>query len=503
MEGFPIDRTLKNKACIFVIFGATGDLAQRKLFPAVYNLYLDGTLPEEFAVVAIGRRGKTTEELRKELAGYIRDFSRQGMTDPEKWDRFLRFIYYWKLDFTDHRGYHDLKVYLDSLDRVHGTAGNRIFYLAVAPEYFLPIAHHLYLARMVSNRRNWQRVVIEKPFGSDLPSARSLNEGLTQVFEEQNIYRIDHYLGKEMMQNLMVIRFANSLFEPIWNSKYIDHVQINSSETLGVMNRGNYYDKSGALRDMVQNHMLQLLTLTAMEPPYSLDPEAIRDEKVKVLRTLELLKPDQVRQQVVRGQYGRGFIDGQAVVGYREEDKVSPQSDTETFIAMKAEINNFRWAGVPFYIRTGKRLARKSTEIIIQFSKLPGVLYFKEFGPMAPNLLVIRVQPEEGVMLHFNAKRPGSRSEIIPVKMDFCQNCDVEVTTPEAYERLLDDVMRGDSTLFTRWDEVEASWRFVDSISAAWAEEKPAFPNYDPGTWGPREADELLQQDGRIWWNIE
>ena len=485
---------------LLVIFGGTGDLAHRKLYPAVYNLFLSGELPENFAVVAVGRRDKTAEEFRNDAAQAIKKFSRPNNSRDSDLNKILSRFYYYRLDIYNADGYAQLNDYLSDMDKAYGTGGNRIFYLAVAPEHFKPVVENLKSVGMVINDgASWQKVVIEKPFGSDLNSATMLNEVINRVFGEEHIYRIDHYLGKEMLQNIMAIRFANALFEPLWNNKYIDHVQIISSETVGVESRGAYYEKAGALRDMLQNHMLQLLMLTAMEPPAALDNYSIRDEKVKVLKSLSEMTEEKVRKHVVRGQYGRGQIGNEIVPGYREEDKVSPVSDTETFIAMKVEVENFRWGGVPFYLLTGKRLPVKFTEIVIQFVSLPEVLYFKELRGLKPNTLHIRIQPTEGVELYFNTKKPGMRSEIIQVGMDFCQNCDIDEVSPDAYERLLLDVMKGDSTLFTRWDEVEYAWKFIDRIARAWADEKPIFPNYPAGTWGPYGARKLIENDGRQW----
>jgi len=485
---------------LLVIFGGTGDLAHRKLYPAVYNLFLSGELPENFAVVAVGRRDKTVEEFRNDAAQAIKKFSRPNNSRDSDLNKILSRFYYYRLDIYNADGYAQLNDYLSEIDKAYGTGGNRIFYLAVAPEHFKPVVENLKSVGMVINDgASWQKVVIEKPFGSDLNSATMLNEVINRVFGEEHIYRIDHYLGKEMLQNIMAIRFANALFEPLWNNKYIDHVQIISSETVGVESRGAYYEKAGALRDMLQNHMLQLLMLTAMEPPAALDNYSIRDEKVKVLKSLSEMTEEKVRKHVVRGQYGRGQIGNEIVPGYREEDKVSPVSDTETFIAMKVEVENFRWGGVPFYLLTGKRLPVKFTEIVIQFVSLPEVLYFKELRGLKPNTLHIRIQPTEGVELYFNTKKPGMRSEIIQVGMDFCQNCDIDEVSPDAYERLLLDVMKGDSTLFTRWDEVEYAWKFIDRIARAWADEKPIFPNYPAGTWGPYGARKLIENDGRQW----
>lgn len=488
---------------LLVIFGGTGDLAHRKLYPAVYNLYLSRLLPQEFALVSVGRRDKTTSEFRKEAMKSINKYSRTQPIDNKELKNIISRFYYYKNEFYNDQGYKELGSFLSELDEKYGTQGNRIYYLAVAPEHFGPVVERIDKAGLAPNRGDsWQRVVIEKPFGKDLESATKLNKDLTKVFDEEHIYRIDHYLGKEMMQNIMVIRFANTLFEPIWNNKHIDHIQITSSETVGVENRGGYYDSAGALRDMMQNHMLQLLMLTAMEPPVNLDEQSVRDEKVKVLKALSPMTPEEVAQNVVRGQYGSGFDGDRPVVGYRQEDRVDPHSNTETFVAMKVMVNNIRWAGVPFYLRTGKRMPCKTTEIAIQFSKPPEVLYFKEFQGLDSNLLVIKIQPREGAFLQFNAKKPGARNEIIPVAMDFCQNCHVDAESVDAYERLLYDVLRGDSTLFTRWDEVEYSWKFIDSIAKAWENTAPDFPNYEAGSWGPEEARLLIERDNRVWRDV-
>ncbi|SFH24980.1 glucose-6-phosphate 1-dehydrogenase [Desulfotomaculum arcticum] len=487
-----------DNSCILVIFGGTGDLAHRKLMPALYNLLCQNQLPPNLAIVALGRRDIASDEYNYGVYESIIKFARFDLEETN-WSQLRDKIYYKKLNFTDSSDFVELKTFLDKLEQKHGTGGNRIYYLAVAPEFFNVITQRLNDNGMAKNQGSWQRVVIEKPFGRDLPSAQKLNRVITGVFSERNTYRIDHYLGKEMLQNIMVIRFANMLFEPIWNNQFIDNVQITSCETVGVGSRGNYYEQSGALRDMVQNHMLQLLTLTAIEPPASLDTESIRDEKVKVLRSLEQFSPNDAFKNVVRGQYGPGYIDNEPVSGYRQEKNVSPTSGTETFVAFKANIHSFRWANVPFYIRTGKRAPVKSTEIIIQFKPLPRVLYARLFGQLNPNLLVIKIQPKEGVFFQFNAKKPGTESIIVPVQMDFCQNCRLDNNSPEAYERLLFDILRGDSTLFARWDEVEYSWRFVDNIASAWQEQQPEFPNYAAGSTGPAAAQTLLARDGREW----
>lgn len=477
----------------FIIFGGTGDLSHRKLLPAFYNLYVQDLLPDKFNIIAIGRRDKDSKIYHQEAKNSVRKYSRKGV-EEKTWSEFIKHIFYYRFDFSQETGYQELK------EKLAGIEGDRVFYLAVAPDYFGLIVERLHKYQLVEKNSFQSKLVIEKPFGYNLESAIDLNEKIQSVFDEDDIYRIDHYLGKEMLQNIMVIRFANLLFEPIWNNKYIDNVQIISNETGGVGVRGGYYDNAGALRDMVQNHMLQLLTLTAMEPPGDLETESIRNEKVKVLKSLSPITIEDIEKSAVRGQYAAGRIGDLDVPGYREEERTGDVSHTETFVALRLFINNLRWTGVPFYIKTGKRLIRKYTEVIVEFKHYPHPSYLKDFSDLAPNLLVIRIQPREGVYLQFNAKEPGARQKIVPVRMDFCQNCQIGVNSPEAYERLIYDVMRGDSTLFTRWDEVEYSWRFIDKIAEAWAKREPGFPNYPAGSNGPEAADILLEQDGRKWW---
>lgn len=475
--------------CTIVLFGATGDLARRKLFPALYNLYLDQLLPENFGVVGIGRRLESREEFIASVTQAIRSFSRQ--TQADRCTEFLKHLDYLQMDINSSQSFSYLRERLPQ--------GNILYYLSVPPEQFDPIIEELLRAGLTSSRTAWRRVIIEKPFGSDLASARQLNDKIRSAFSEADIFRIDHYLGKGMLQNIQVIRFANSVFENLWNYRYIDHVQIRASETVGVEDRGAYYDQTGALRDMVQNHLLQALTLVAMEPPINLSAEAVRDEKVKVLRSLVPFSAEEVRENVVRGQYGPGVINGQRVRGYREEENVAADSHTETFTALKVYVNNFRWAQVPFYLRTGKRMAGQSVEIVIQFKNLPGVLYFDQPNNLQPNILAIKVQPEEGLVFQFNGINLDSQEEIVPVKMDFCHNCAGGSRGPEAYERLLYDAINGDSTLFTRWDEVEHSWRFIDAIADAWRQAGTEPLIYPAGSWGPRAADLLLERDGRRW----
>ncbi|EXX84806.1 glucose-6-phosphate dehydrogenase [Paenibacillus darwinianus] len=487
---------------VFYLFGATGDLAKRKLFPALFSLYKEGKLAEDFAVVGLARRPRTNEQFRSDLYESISEFCRYKPTDSELWNRFAQHFVYMSLDIHNPDGFRELNKLSGELDAKFGIPGNRLFYLALAPELFGPVSFNLREGGLLESK-GWHRLVIEKPFGYDLPSAQLLNEQLSQVFREEEIYRIDHYLGKEMVQNIEVIRFANAFFEPLWNNKHIANVQITLSETVGVEDRGGYYDKSGALRDMGQNHMLQMLTMIAMEPPSRQHPEDIRDEKVKVLRSLrQFASSDDVRKNVIRGQYAEGSLRGKALPGYRQEDSVNPESTTETYFAAKVFVDNFRWAGVPFYIRTGKRLPVKTTEVVIEFKNAPDHVLFSRKSSLSPNLLVIRVNPMEGIYIKINAKRPGSDSEIQPVAMEFCQSCQIGINTPEAYETLIHDAVQGDSTYFTRWDEVAHAWTFVDKIAAAWRETSSDLQLYPAGSWGPKKSDTLLGEDGFFWWPV-
>jgi glucose-6-phosphate 1-dehydrogenase len=500
----PLRTDLVNRAvpdpCVLVIFGATGDLTRRKLIPALYNLAADGNLPSSLAVVCFARRDKTSETFREELGEAARKFSRRPIND-DLWSRFAANIFYHQSNFQDQAGYDSLAREMDAIDARLGTGGNRLYYLASSPTEFDIILENLRASGLSKAKAGaWSRLIVEKPFGTDLPSALRLNTAVASAFPERDTFRIDHYLGKETAQNLMVLRFANTVFEALWNHRYVENVQITASEPLGIGTRAGYYEQSGAMRDMVQNHLLQLLCLTAMEPPIDLGADAVRDEKVKVLRALRPLTGAAVAKNVIRAQYTEGFINGQEVPGYRSEPGVAPESMTETYVALRLHIDNWRWAGVPFFMRVGKRLPKSGTEIAIQFRGTPPVLFNRESQLQDPNVLVIRIQPDEGISFRMAAKMPGALVQIEPVKMDFHYGTSFGKATPEAYERLLLDAMSGDATLFARRDEVEHAWEFVDGIRAAWDDGKaPRLDFYPSGSWGPREADELLAQDGAVW----
>ncbi len=491
----------KPQPCTVVIFGASGDLTYRKLIPALYNLAADGDLPSALTVVGFARREKTDEQFRAELEDAAKKFSRQTVKD-ELWKHFADSIFYHRSDFGDDNGYKTLVDKLNQIDKERGTQGNRLFYLSVAPSEFEGILEKLYSFGLNhAPQGGWARVIVEKPFGTDLKTAEELNQVVNRTFHEKDTYRIDHFLGKETAQNIMVLRFANAIFEPIWNNRYIDHVQITASEPLGVEGRGPYYETSGAMRDMVQNHLLQLLCLVAMEPPTDLSADGVRDEKVKVIKSLRPIVGEDVAKHVVRGQYAAGAINGKNVIAYRAEERVNPQSMTETFVALRILVDNWRWANVPFYVRVGKRLPKASTEIAVQFKDAPAVLFNKETMGAGANVLVIRIQPDEGISLRMQAKMPGATLRIEPVKMDFHYGTSFGKASPEAYERLLLDAMSGDATLFARRDEVENAWKFVDTIENAWHStgQQPGLFEYPSGSWGPKEADDLMQRDGRAW----
>lgn len=493
-----MEKQLEPKAVI-VIFGATGDLAMRKLFPSIYNLYCNGQIDENVAVVGAARKPWDNETFREHVK---KSLMNKVDSEEEIPDSFLSRFFYESVDVTEPSSYQNLQHLITTLEETYETDGNRMFYLAMAPEFFGTIAQNLQ-AYGLKDGQGWTRLVIEKPFGHDLPSAQKLNNQVREAFDEEQIYRIDHYLGKEMVQNIEVIRFANGIFGHLWNNQYISNIQITSSESLGVEERFHFYNQSGAVRDMVQNHMLQMLALLAMEPPIKLETDEVRSEKIKVFRAMRPIKPEKVDQYFIRGQYGAGEIDGNPVKSYREEHEALESSNTETFVAGKILIDNYRWAGVPFYIRTGKRMAEKAAKIVVEFKNMPMNLYYDEKDYQQPNLLVINVQPEEGVTLHLNAKsnQPGIQAE--PIKLSYSYNCKERISAPEAYEKLLLDCMLGDATNFTHWDEVALSWKFIDSIIEGWKMQKPDFPNYKAGSKGPEAANQLLEKDGFHWWPIK
>jgi glucose-6-phosphate 1-dehydrogenase len=488
-----------------VIFGAAGDLTRRKLIPALYNLAKLQLLSREFAVVGVARSPMTTEVFRDKISAAIKEFTPDNF-DADLWEWFLRRLYYMPGDFGSDALYPRLKEFLNTVDNDHATHGNHFYYLATGADYFGPIIESLAKnGLMEESNGRWRRVIIEKPFGHDLESARALNQQLLRVASEKQIYRIDHYLGKETVQNILALRFANGIFEPVWNRRYIDHIQISVGETVGVEQRGSYYDQAGALRDMVPNHIMQLISLTAMEPPVSFHADAVRDEQAKILHAIQPLTSEEVLSKTVRGQYGEGGPPGERVPGYRNEPDVPPDSRTETFVAMKLAIDNWRWADVPFYLRTGKRMPSRSTHIVIQFRRAPFMLFRDTpVETMMPNQLVLHIQPEEGISLRFAAKVPGPSMRLGAVNMSF-EYSDYFGSQPNTgYERLLHDCMIGDATLFQRADMVEAGWCVVSPALDVWKALPPRnFPNYAAGTWGPKEADELLERDGRHWRNSE
>lgn len=491
---------MPSQPCTLIIFGATGDLTHRKLIPALYNLWADGNLSSALTVLGFARREKSNAEFRAELKATATKFSRQKI-DESLWEKFASSICYYQGSFGSIEQYVSLASTLDTLDARHGTGGNRLFYLAASPKEFETILTNLKHSELsVSHAGScWTRIIIEKPFGTDLVSARRLNSLVEGVCPEHSTYRIDHYLGKETAQNIMVLRFANALFEAVWNSRYIHHVQITASETIGVEGRANYYENAGALRDIVQNHLLQLLCLIAMEPPIDLDADSIRDEKVKVLRSIRPIVGNEVPMYVVRAQYTTGIINGQEVLAYRDEHGVHPESYTETFVALHVSIDNWRWAGVPFFIRVGKRLPKQRTEIAVHFKNVPHILFNKEIQGVEENVLAICIQPDEGVSLHVSAKLPGSTVRIQPVKMNFHYGTSFGQATPEAYERLLLDAMNGDASLFARRDEVEEAWKFVDGIRDYWATNSKDISFYPAGSWGSMEASRLTEAYSTRW----
>ncbi|WP_447972546.1 glucose-6-phosphate dehydrogenase [Nitrospira sp. Kam-Ns4a] len=497
------NRALLAQPCTLVIFGGSGDLAKRKLLPALYNLLLDGLLPSNYAVLGTGRKPLGDQGFRAGAREGIAKYSRQAVTDGS-WAEFERRLFYVVASIEAPKDYEGLKSRLEQIEAALHLPGNRIFYLAIPPTSIEAACEGLTRAGLVgppAAARPFCRVIVEKPIGHDLQSAQAINETLGRVFDESQIFRIDHYLGKETVQNIMVLRFANSIFEPLWNNKYIDHVQITVSEEEGVGSRATYYEGTGALRDMVQNHLLQLLCLVAMEPPYSLHPDVVRNARIDVLRCLRPIVGPDVERYTVRGQYGPGKIRGMEVRGYRSEPGVRADSVTETYVALKLFLDNWRWAGVPFYLRTGKALPKRSTEVAVQFKDIPRILFNADpAAAQAPNLLTLRIQPEEGMSLRIISKVPGSRARTHPVDMSFKYGDAFGSPSPEAYERLLLDVMAGDASLFMRRDAVEASWAWITPILEAWQEVGPrTLLEYPAGSWGPADADRFIASDGRAW----
>jgi len=497
--------------CCIVIFGASGDLTKRKLVPALYALASDGLLPTGFTVVGAGRTESTDEQWRASMRDGVRRYGRVGLDDAV-WETFAQGLHYVTVDFDHDDGLDGLKVALQAANHDRGTAGNRVYYFSIPPSGFAGLARRLGDEGLTDQgSANFCRLIIEKPFGRNLETARQLNESLHAAFEESQIYRIDHYLGKETVQNLLVFRFANGIFEPIWNRQYIDHVQITVAESIGVEGRGSYYEEAGALRDIIQNHVMQLVAIVGMEPPPNFHAEVVRDEKVKLLRAVRPVHPDEALSNTVRGQYASGWVDGEEVAAYRGEQGVEPESLRETFVAMKVDIDNWRWAGTPFYLRTGKRFPKRATEIAIQFRRVPHSPFAGHTATptgtlppnsISPNMLILRIQPDEGITLRFSAKVPGQSVQIRTVNMDFLYGSSFLKESPEAYERLLLDCMLGDATLFAREDEVEEAWRFCTAILDGWRTHPPDrknSPNYEAGTWGPKEAHEFMRRDGREW----
>jgi glucose-6-phosphate 1-dehydrogenase len=488
------------KNLILVIFGASGDLTSRKLIPALFSLRSQNLLPEKYAILGIGRTRMETEEFRVKMNSAIVAYSEEKDRSSDKIGDFTKDVFYLPMDTQVSDDYDRLAEFLGTLDEKYSVGGNYIFYMATPPSLYETISVNLFNAGLCNQQIGFRRMIIEKPFGYDLESARKLNKTLHTLVTEEQIYRIDHYLGKETVQNLLVTRFANGMFEPLWNRNYIDRIEITSAENLGVEQRGGYYDSSGALRDMIQNHLLQMVGLTAMEPPSSLDPDAIRNEILKVFQSLQPIREEDVPLQVIRGQYTGSLIRGECVTGYRYEKGVSVSSRTETYVAVKFYINNWRWGGVPFYIRTGKRLPTRVTEIVIHFKPTPHHLFLRESGKLSANQLIIRIQPDEGILLKFDMKEPGAGFNVKNVNMDFHYSDLADIRVPSAYERLLYDVMLGDSTLFSRDDEVETAWKFLEPIQKAWAKnpEIKVF-GYPAGTWGPEHANDLIEGEGLEW----
>jgi glucose-6-phosphate 1-dehydrogenase len=488
--------------CTVILFGASGDLAKRKVIPAMYDLAQHNSLGERYAIVGFARTPMTDESFRSTIGEAAKTISEVGPIDPAKWKDFSSNLYYSAGEYGNPDSYTQLAKRLAELDAQKKLGGNRLFYLSTPPEVYPDIVEQLGRAGLArpTNPNSWVRIIIEKPFGRDLASARELNKIVLNVFEEKQVYRIDHYLGKDTVQNLLVLRFGNGIFEPLWNRNYVDHVQITAAETLGVERRGGFYETAGALRDMIQSHVLQLTSLVSVEPPASFDATAVRNEKIKILQSIRPYNLEMVAQSVVRGQYAPGSLDGKKLAGYRDEMGVNPKSRTETFVAMRVLIDNWRWAGVPIYLRTGKRLAKRTTEIMIQFRCAPHIVFRDR--DIEPNRLVLNIQPDEGISVSFSAKRPGTEMSIGNVTMNFSYREGFGGASRSAYATLVNDCLRGDATLFDRGDSVEAAWSLVDPILDVWGAARTAtVPMYAAGTWGPKESDQLLERDGRQWYN--
>lgn len=480
-----------------IIFGATGDLAKRKLFPAFYNLYIDGRMPKGFNIVALGRSENTDESFKSYIRENLENFSRKKVTSQE-WAGFQAHITYFQHQLDQESSYQSLQKKLNSLDEIYGMRGNRLFYLSIGPNFVATISNHIKSSSLASDPEK-DRIIIEKPFGHDKQSAIELNSLLAETFEEEQIYRIDHYLGKETVQNILAFRFGNSIFEPLWDYKHIESVQITVAEEVGVETRGSFYEQTGALRDMIQNHLLQILCMVAMEPPVSLEAGEIRDRKVDVLKSIRRITPDKVDHYAVRGQYGKGSVNGVEVKGYRQEEDIAPNSNTETFAAVKFYLDNERWQGVPFYVRTGKRMKEKHSYITIQFKPLPHSTFSESEQHLSANRLIINIQPLMDIRLQFMTKKPGLSLVLKPVEMIF-DNFACQEDTPEAYETLLLDALMGDLTLFMRSDQVEEAWDVVKTIQEAWENNKDVFfPNYEAGTWGPKDSISLVERQGHNW----
>ncbi len=486
----------KLNATNIIIFGATGDLAKRKLFPAFYNLFLDGRLPEQFNILALGRSEYDEQNFRNYVKTHLEEFSRNKVTEKD-WEQFGSHITYFRHQLDEEPSYRALDAKLNELDESFGVRGNRLFYLSIGPDFVSVISNHIKTTALASDSDK-DRIIIEKPFGHDKKSAIELNQLLSQTFEEKQIYRIDHYLGKETVQNILAFRFGNSVFEPLWNQQYIESVQITVAEEVGVESRGSFYEKTGALRDMVQNHLLQILCMVAMEPPASLEADEIRNRKVDVLKAIRRIPADKVSHYAVRGQYGKGVINGKEQKGYRQEEEIAPDSNKETFVAAKFYMDNERWQNVPFYLRTGKKMAEKQSYIVVQFKPLPHST-FSDTNPLKANRLIINIQPLMDIRLQFMTKKQGVSMELRPVEMIFDYFACKE-DTPEAYETLLQDALEGDLTLFMRSDQVEEAWDVVTTIQENWENHKAeSFPNYEAGSWGPKESFELVERQGHSW----